>query len=139
MRDIGYEQDGFSYDGADVDVLLHGQSPDIAMGVDVGPANLRVADNATLILPLHGELDRLREKWFGEASESSEAALAPAPRAWRPWAMRSTIVPTPCRIRCVPSRWRISDPGLESDSPPPDPAGPVRRRWARRGPLARAN
>ena len=34
VRDIGYEQDGFSYDGADVEVLLHGQSPDIAMGVD---------------------------------------------------------------------------------------------------------
>jgi S-adenosylmethionine synthetase len=34
VRDIGYDQDGFSYYGADVDVLLHGQSPDIAMGVD---------------------------------------------------------------------------------------------------------
>jgi len=37
------------------------------MGVDVGPANLRVADNATLILPLHGELDRLREEASGAA------------------------------------------------------------------------
>ncbi len=34
VRDIGYEQNGFSYTGADVEVLLHGQSPDIAMGVD---------------------------------------------------------------------------------------------------------
>jgi len=34
VRDIGYDQDGFSYYGADVDVLLHGQSPDIAMGVN---------------------------------------------------------------------------------------------------------
>jgi S-adenosylmethionine synthetase len=34
VKDIGYDQDGFSYYGADVDVLLHGQSPDIAMGVD---------------------------------------------------------------------------------------------------------
>jgi S-adenosylmethionine synthetase len=34
VRDIGYDQDGFSYHGADVEVLLHGQSPDIAMGVD---------------------------------------------------------------------------------------------------------
>src|SRR6202795_116559 len=34
VKDIGYDQDGFSYHGADVDVLLHGQSPDIAMGVD---------------------------------------------------------------------------------------------------------
>jgi S-adenosylmethionine synthetase len=34
VRDIGYDQDGFSYHGADVEVLLHEQSPDIAMGVD---------------------------------------------------------------------------------------------------------
>jgi S-adenosylmethionine synthetase len=34
VKDIGYDQGGFSYYGADVEVLLHGQSPDIAMGVD---------------------------------------------------------------------------------------------------------
>ena len=34
VKDIGYDQDGFSYHGADIEVLLHGQSPDIAMGVD---------------------------------------------------------------------------------------------------------
>ncbi len=34
VRDIGYDQDGFSHYGADIEVLLHGQSPDIAMGVD---------------------------------------------------------------------------------------------------------
>src|SRR5690606_38241816 len=34
VRDIGYDQDGFSFGGADVEVLLHGQSPDIALGVD---------------------------------------------------------------------------------------------------------
>jgi S-adenosylmethionine synthetase len=34
VKDIGYDQDGFSYYGADVEVLLHGQSPDIAMGVN---------------------------------------------------------------------------------------------------------
>jgi S-adenosylmethionine synthetase len=34
VKDIGYDQDGFSFAGADVEVLLHGQSPDIAMGVD---------------------------------------------------------------------------------------------------------
>src|SRR5213592_292425 len=31
VKDIGYDQDGFSYYGAEVEVLLHGQSPDIAM------------------------------------------------------------------------------------------------------------
>jgi S-adenosylmethionine synthetase len=34
VKDIGYDQEGFSHYGADVEVLLHGQSPDIAMGVD---------------------------------------------------------------------------------------------------------
>ncbi len=34
VKDIGYDQNGFSYHGADIEVLLHGQSPDIAQGVD---------------------------------------------------------------------------------------------------------
>jgi S-adenosylmethionine synthetase len=34
VKEIGYDQDGFSHYGADVEVLLHGQSPDIAMGVN---------------------------------------------------------------------------------------------------------
>ena len=34
VRGIGYDQNGFSYHGADIEVLLHGQSPDIARGVD---------------------------------------------------------------------------------------------------------
>jgi adenylosuccinate synthase len=34
-------------------------------GVDVSPKNLKVAENATLILPLHGEIDRLREEARG--------------------------------------------------------------------------
>ena len=33
-----------------------------ASGVAVGPDNLRIAENAPLILPLHGELDRARER-----------------------------------------------------------------------------
>jgi adenylosuccinate synthase len=33
-----------------------------ALGVAVGPDSLRIAENAPLILPLHGELDRAREK-----------------------------------------------------------------------------
>ena len=32
VKDIGYDQNGFSYHGADIEVLLHGQSPDIADG-----------------------------------------------------------------------------------------------------------
>ncbi len=34
IRSIGYEQDGFHWQSADVNVLLHGQSADIAQGVD---------------------------------------------------------------------------------------------------------
>ncbi len=34
VRDIGYEQDGFHWKHADVKIHLHGQSADIAMGVD---------------------------------------------------------------------------------------------------------
>lgn len=34
IKSIGYEQDGFHWQTADVDVLLHGQSADIAQGVD---------------------------------------------------------------------------------------------------------
>jgi S-adenosylmethionine synthetase len=34
IRDIGYAQQGFHWQHADIDVLLHEQSADIAMGVD---------------------------------------------------------------------------------------------------------
>ncbi len=34
IRDIGYEQDGFHWANANIEVLLHGQSADIAAGVD---------------------------------------------------------------------------------------------------------
>jgi len=34
IRDIGYEQPGFHWRTADIEVLLHGQSADIAQGVD---------------------------------------------------------------------------------------------------------
>jgi S-adenosylmethionine synthetase len=38
VRDIGYAQEGFSHRTAQVDVLLHQQSPDIAQGVDADGA-----------------------------------------------------------------------------------------------------
>ncbi len=34
IKDIGYDQDGFSWKKADIDTFLHEQSSDIAMGVD---------------------------------------------------------------------------------------------------------
>ena len=36
IKDIGYEQDGFHWNTADIDILLHAQSVDIAQGVDQG-------------------------------------------------------------------------------------------------------
>jgi len=36
-------------------------------GIDISPENLRIADNAPLILPLHGNLDRAREEALGKA------------------------------------------------------------------------
>ena len=38
-----------------------------SQGISVSRANLRIAGNATLILPLHGELDRIREEAAGDA------------------------------------------------------------------------
>ncbi|WP_454918699.1 methionine adenosyltransferase [Xanthobacter sediminis] len=35
IKDIGYEQDGFHWQKADIDVVLHSQSADIAQGVDI--------------------------------------------------------------------------------------------------------
>ncbi|MFG1401210.1 methionine adenosyltransferase [Xanthobacter sp. V0B-10] len=35
IKDIGYEQDGFHWQTADIDVVLHSQSADIAQGVDI--------------------------------------------------------------------------------------------------------
>ena len=37
------------------------------LGIDISPANLRVADSAPLILPLHRELDLAREEALGKA------------------------------------------------------------------------
>ncbi|NNC37495.1 MAG: methionine adenosyltransferase [Acidimicrobiales bacterium] len=45
IKDIGYEQDGFHWETADVDVLLHAQSVDIAQGVDQG-AGLHTEEGA---------------------------------------------------------------------------------------------
>lgn len=38
IRDIGYEQDGFHWETAEIEVLLHAQSADIAAGVDAAGA-----------------------------------------------------------------------------------------------------
>ena len=50
----------------DPDALLAEIARVRAQGLDVSPATLRIADNATLILPLHSALDRARETARGD-------------------------------------------------------------------------
>src|SRR5258708_9682652 len=48
-------------------------------GVDISPENLRVAENVTLILPLHRELDSLRESSnSGTAIGTTRRGIGPA-------------------------------------------------------------
>ena len=54
-----------------------------ASGVAVGPDNLRIAENAPLILPLHGELDRARER-ARAASQTGTGAIGTTGRGIGP-------------------------------------------------------
>jgi len=41
IKDIGYDQEGFSWKTADIEILLHAQSADIAVGVDAAGNKMR--------------------------------------------------------------------------------------------------
>ena len=53
-----------------------------AMGVDVSPANLRVADNAALILPLHDVLNGNGLKYFSFTQIYAPGGSGGIPQAW---------------------------------------------------------
>ena len=58
-------------------------------GVAVGPDNLRIAENAPLILPLHGELDRARERARAGEQAAPARSAPPAAASARPTRTRS--------------------------------------------------
>ena len=60
-----------------------------AQGVKVTPENLRIAENTTLILPLHQELDALRERRSGTARSAPPGAASGRPTRTRSAAARS--------------------------------------------------
>ena len=57
-----------------------------AQGVKVDAGNLRIAENATLILPLHRELDQLRESAAGEGQDRHHRARHRAGLRGQGWA-----------------------------------------------------
>ena len=88
--DIGYEQDGFHWENAKIDVLLHAQSADIAQGVDSrrqqGRGRRRPGHHVRLCLPRDAGADAgadlLRPQdpascWPRPATPASSAELGP--------------------------------------------------------------
>ena len=97
IKDIGYEQDGFHWDKADIEVLLHPQSADIAAGVDAcsrrqqGRRRRRPGHHVRLRLQRDARADAgadlLRHKILHDLAsarhkkEGGAACSAPTPRA----------------------------------------------------------
>ncbi len=91
VKDIGYEQDGFHWKSAQVQVYLHGQSPDIAQGVDAAGNKDEGAGDQGLM--------------FGYACRETEA-LMPAPIYYSHAILRSL----------AEARHSGAEPGLGPDS-----------------------
>ena len=76
-----------------------------ALGIGISRDNLRIAENATLILPLHRELDSLREAQAGDGKiGTTKRGIGPAyeDKVGRR-AARGRAAPTPCPHKATPS------------------------------------
>ena len=91
IRDIGYEQDGFHWEKSKVEVHLHGQSADIAVGVDAAGNKDEGAGDQGIM--------------FGYACRETEA-LMPAPIQYSHQILRSL----------AEARHSGAEPGLGPDS-----------------------
>jgi hypothetical protein len=105
IKDIGYDQVGFSFHGADIEVLLHGQSPDIAMGVDEkqGEEGARAGLPATAPSNRTATCTCWVETWARPMSPGSRTITGWAPGRGRP--------------RCRPGDFTDCAPGPTGGSP----------------------
>ena len=74
-----------------------------AQGVAISPENLMIAENAPLILPLHGELDRARESSNAVPRSAPPAAASAPPTRTRSAAARSASPTSSTRRRSTPA------------------------------------
>lgn len=91
VKEIGYEQDGFHWENMDVDCHVHGQSADIAQGVDSGDAKDEGAGDQGIM--------------FGYACDETDA-LMPAPLHYSHAILRGL----------AEARHSGVEPGLEPDA-----------------------
>src|SRR6478609_5939391 len=118
IKDIGYEQDGFHWHNAKVEVLLHEQSADIAMGVDAGEQKDEGAGDQGIM--------------FGYATDETPA-LMPAPIQYAHELLRRLAAD---RHQGARPPLRAGHPARRLDVPRGrvlrQPDRQVRHRWARR-------
>ena len=107
-----------------------------AQGVAVGPDSLRIAENAPLILPLHGELDRARER-ARAASNSGTGRLGTTGRGIGP-AYEDKIARRAMRVCDLADPDLLAGRGRRAAAAPQRAARGLRRAAGRRRRAGRA-